>query len=119
MTGDNAIRRVDLLRLLESESSVGQAQPIVEQLRAVDADELPMSALPTHQLQAIYERRRTRMPDAHPLSASVDRLLAALQNYRDPVVIAITLESSTSIAVVWLSAAADSVISTLVESRDV
>ena len=118
MTGGPTIQRADLMQMLQSGSPVDNARPIVERLGALDADELPARAIPTRELQAIYERRRTRMPDAHPLAQWVDRLLAALKNYRGAEVLAVTLESSSGVITVWLSGSGDSVISTLVDHHD-
>jgi hypothetical protein len=112
---EREIRRVDLVRILRAEGSAIGNQEVADLLASLSVEKLVLKAVPTTELRQIYERRRVRMPDTHPLAQSVDRLLAALADYRDAEVYAMSLEIASRVVAVWLSSYGDAVISALVD----
>lgn len=58
------------------------------------------------------------VPALHPLSAAVDRLLAALKDYPGAEVLAVSLESPSGGGDVWLSNPGKEVLSILIDRGD-
>ena len=116
--GERTIKRDDLVRLLEAGKFPGGIR-LLDLVTASRPGELVLKPIPVRELLAAYERRRARMPDAHPMSLTVDRLLTALAACKDEEVNVVTLEAPRSLVAVWLTKNADAVLSTLVEEEPI
>lgn len=93
--GERTIKRTELVRLLLAAPPTADQARLIDFVAAWPADELVMGPVTTRDLCVIYERRRARLQELHPLSASVDRLLAALATYNEDEVILVSLEGTS------------------------
>ena len=116
VTVEKHVKRTDLIARLRSDTSQPTDQTVADLLGRLRVDDVAMSEVSAHGLRKIYERRRRRMPDAHPLAPGVDRLLAALSDYRTATLHSISIEASGRVAAVWLSELDGTVMSSVVDT---
>lgn len=109
------IGRLELLRMLEAaSSSMSGIAEVTHAVAAMKTDYLGLSYVPAAKLLAVYQRRRARLPDAHPTSTAVDWLLNALPSYVGADVGLVMLKGAGRVMFIWLTEQGDSVLATLV-----
>ncbi len=108
------IGRLEVLRMLEAASPfMGGIAEVTHAVAAMKTDNLRLIYVPAGELLAVYQRRRARLPDAHPTSAAVNWLLNVLASYVSADVGVVTLEGSGRVMSIWLTERGDSVLATL------
>ncbi|POH57704.1 hypothetical protein [Arthrobacter glacialis] len=116
---DRTIKRTELVRLLLAATPTADQARHIDFVETTQADELVIRPVTTRDLRVIYRRRRARLPQSHPLSASVDRLLAALATYNEDEVNLVSFEGNPEIhCAVWLTGSADAVLSIMISTGD-
>jgi hypothetical protein len=107
------IERRHLLQMLEAAPpSMSGIAEVTHAVAAMKTDFLRSADVRAEELRTIYQRRRARLPDAHPTSAAVDWLLNVLASYASAHVRLVSLESPGRVMAVWLTEQADSVLAT-------